>query len=1006
MSSESIVPNQIAESVIDSPSTPLPMKPQRAVSPRLRIVLFFVLGLFSLLTANGLYLSSITFLQWWKGIVYENYFYQLMFLLHLLLGFAIVMPVIVFGLYHWKASHKRRNKRAIRIGYALLLIAILVLVSGILLTRIGTFEFMKGESARRVTYWLHIITPLMAVWFYWLHRLVGPKIKWYIAQRIGIATAVFVGSMVILQMQDPRDWTKQAPKEGDQYFYPSLARTRTGNFISEQSLMNDDYCKSCHQDVYNDWFHSAHHFSSFNNPAYLYAVRETRKVAYDRDGSVQAARWCAGCHDPVPFFTGAFDDPKYDDVNHSTSQAGITCTVCHAITKLNSNRGNSDYVIEEPIHYPFVYSENSILQNVNQLLVKAKPAFHKAEMLKPLHKTAEFCSTCHKVHLPGALTNYKEFLRGQNHYDSYLLSGVAGHGSRSFYYPPQAETNCNHCHMPFKESSDFGARYSEEIGKLAVHSHFFPAANTALPYWRGEDDYVELAQSILKGCARVDLFGVREEGTIEGKLIAPLRPEVPALAAGKAYLLESVIRTLKVGHHLTQGTVDSNELWLEITAKSGERVIGVSGARDGAGKVDPWAHFVNNFMIDKNGDRIARRNAQDIFVALYDHQIPPGAGQVAHYRLEVPSDISAPIEVTVRLNYRKFDKGYIDFMNAAYKDGDRDFRNRSDVATGTNELPITLIAEDRVLFPVVTADGRLVTSELPSSDPPKDLWQRWNDYGIGLLLTGNTQLRQAAVAFEQVEALGRSEGAMNLARVYQAEGSLDLASEALQRASKMTPPPAPWTFAWLSGEVARQQGQLKIAYTNFRSVLYDQTQERIDRKFDFSLDYVVRNQLGLVLIDLADNAEGRNDGGRTSKDLLKEAMTEFEKVLEVDSENNTAHANLRDLCSRMVEFAADDAERDALFAKSKLHGDANLRYKADDNAANLARPAARAKYPWADHASEQLVIYSLHREGAPEVQLDSILNSVDSDSSMTLGQSGAAPVPTATTQEDSKAEEE
>ena len=45
--------------------------------------------------------------------------------------------------------------------------------------------------------------------------------------------------------------------------------------------------------------------------------------------------------------------------------------------------------------------------------------------------------------LPLALNHYKEFLRGQNHYDPFLLSGVSGHGARSFYYPPKAEANCN-----------------------------------------------------------------------------------------------------------------------------------------------------------------------------------------------------------------------------------------------------------------------------------------------------------------------------------------------------------------------------------------------------------------------------------------------------------------------------------------------------------------------------------------------------------------------------------
>ena len=50
-----------------------------------------------------------------------------------------------------------------------------------------------------------------------------------------------------------------------------------------------------------------------------------------RDGNVHASRWCAGCHDPVPFFSGAFesarfDDPDYDIGKDPMAGAGITCT--------------------------------------------------------------------------------------------------------------------------------------------------------------------------------------------------------------------------------------------------------------------------------------------------------------------------------------------------------------------------------------------------------------------------------------------------------------------------------------------------------------------------------------------------------------------------------------------------------------------------------------------------------------------------------------------------------
>ena len=77
--------------------TPLKRKYVRAVGPRLRIVLFVIFVLFALLGANSAYLSSITFLEWARGETYQNYFYQLMFLGHLVLGLLIILPVRALG---------------------------------------------------------------------------------------------------------------------------------------------------------------------------------------------------------------------------------------------------------------------------------------------------------------------------------------------------------------------------------------------------------------------------------------------------------------------------------------------------------------------------------------------------------------------------------------------------------------------------------------------------------------------------------------------------------------------------------------------------------------------------------------------------------------------------------------------------------------------------------------------------------------------------------------------
>ncbi len=233
--------------------------------------------------------------------------------------------------------------------------------------------------------------------------------------------------------------------------------------------------------------------------------------------------------------------------------------------------------------------------------------------------------------------------------------------------------------MPQLASNDFGSKFDATLGNKLFTITSSRGANTALPWWRGDDETVERAAQLLKGTTRIDIFGVREGGVIDGKLSAPLEKELPALAAGSDVLLETVIRTLKLGHHLTQGTVDSNELWVEVTAKCGDKLIGHSGSMDEVGQVDPWSHFVNVFMLDRQGHRIARRNAQDIFVPLYNHQIPPGAGQTIHYSLQCARVGGSTDRDRSGAQYRKFDKGYIDFMNEARKEGDNEFRNSGPV---------------------------------------------------------------------------------------------------------------------------------------------------------------------------------------------------------------------------------------------------------------------------------------------------------------------------------------
>ncbi|MFN8061837.1 MAG: multiheme c-type cytochrome [Vicinamibacterales bacterium] len=924
-----------------------------AVTPTVRSRLSILLGGLALLAANSVYLGSITFLEWSSGRAIQGYVYLWMFLAHVALGIATVVPFVGFVVPHLRASYRRRNRRAVAVGYALLGVSLLVIASGVLLLRVAGID-LKSPAMRGAVYWAHVATPVAAAWLYVLHRLAGPRLRW----RAGVVWAVVTAvTVLLLAAVDRLDRVRQtqsvptAPLEAVEDlaeagtpratassadFSPSLVRTASGRRIPAEALMTDDYCRACHEDVYHGWARSAHRFSSGNNAPYAASVRETRERVLARDGTVTASRWCAGCHDVVPLLTGAFDRPDFDLERDPLGQAGLTCSVCHAITAIGSPRGNADFTIAEPTQYPFAFSRSPWLRALSRQMVRAKPSFHKQTFLKPLHRTAEFCSACHKVHLPGQLTHYKDFLRGQNHYDSYLLSGVSGHGARAFYYPERSVTTCAGCHMPTRPSNDFGAT-PDAAGVLSVHDHLFPAANTGLAHLRGDADTVAEHQGFLKDRVRVDIFGLRVGGRVDGALVAPLRPTVPAVRPGGRYLLETVIRTLRVGHQLTQGTADSNELWMNISVTSGGRLIGRSGDIREDGSVNPWSHFVNIFMLDREGRRIDRRNAQDIFVPLYDHQVPPGAAQVVHYDLVVPTDVRDPVVIDVKLEYRKFDRTYMRFVKGdAYR----------------IDLPVTTLAHDTVTLPVVEARA----DEAASGVPPA--WERWNDYGIGLLLEGATsgdrgELRQAADAFREVERLGRADGPLNLARVFLRDGQIDAAAEALTRASAAKA--SWWLLAWLGGQVAREQGDLPWAIDQYRTILTAHTPEMGTRGLDFSLDYEVWNALGLALTERAAQLRGATPEEREARTrTLQEAADAFERTLTIDPENVTAHYTV----AQVYRSLGDEA-------RAATHRTLHLRYKPDENARDRAVAIARRASAAADHASQPVVIYPLHPPSSP-----------------------------------------
>lgn len=910
---------------------------------------------------DSLFLVSVDLQAWWTGASKEDGLYLWAFLAHLVLGLLTLVPFVVYGIGHAVRGRHRPNRRAVAVGWALLWIGVALLVTGLLLVRVDIGSVRLGiddAGLRAVLFWVHGLSPLVAIWLFVLHRLVGPRLRWRRSIPWGVA-GLAAASVAFAASVGEAPLAREAPglvavaTSSVDDFAPSLLETAHGGTVPRAHLLGNDHCLECHADAHAQWSDSVHAKSSFNNPLYAFSVRNTREAMIQRTGSVEPSRFCAGCHDPAILMTGSWEESRWTDPTRADEvakdelgSASIGCLVCHGIEDV-STLGNASYTFRDPPRYPFAFSETPFLQWVNRQLILAKPDFHRRTFLKPVHKTAEFCGACHKVFLPEVLNGYK-WLPGQNHYDTWRLSGVSGRGIGSWYWPGTISPDCNGCHMPLVASETVAARIRDESNEPTVHHHGFHAGNPALAAidaYLGDGDQATL-QRVLDACSRtnekatrLDLIGVRAEGRVDGDFRGPIGMAEVWVDRGETVLLETIVRTLGLGHPLTQGTADSNEVWLDLEVglrRGGDaslRPIARSGGIGGGGEVDPWSKFLDVWLLDRDGHRIEQRNPEDIFVPLYNHQIPPGAADLTHYRIKVPEDAEGRLVVRARLRYRKFNAA---LMRHAFGPDEGEALLKA--------LPVLDLAETTVEIPIGRDSGDATTT---LEAPP---WQRWNDYGIGLVRAGSGggvakgQLAQAIEAFAEVEALGLADGALNQGRAMIIEGRIDDAAAALGRAANNPELKWPWALDWYAAAVARENGDLREAARRLERIVAARYPVAVERGYDFARDERVWNELATVRFQLS--------RGASSDDAAAESIAAAERAVARSLSLNPQVAQSWFLAARIREAAGDPDGAAEARAQFDL-------LRPDDNARDRAIRLARSRSEIADHAAEPVAIYDL-----------------------------------------------
>src|SRR2546426_4345246 len=625
-------------------------------------------------------------------------------------------------------------------------------------------------------------------------------------------------------------------------FFPSSAQTRHGGNIPSKYFMQSDACQRCHADIYKQWDSSVHHFSSFNNQWYRKSIEYMQEVA-----GVQSSKWCAGCHDPALLYSGLFDTPIKQIVDRPEARAGLGCLMCHSIVQVKSTMGQGDFFLEYPKLHELAASENPVVRSLHDFLVRLNPEPHRRTFLKPFMRadTAEFCSSCHKVHLDVAVNRYR-WIRGFNEYDNWQASGVSGQGARALYYP-KSPMNCTDCHMQQVPSNDDGNI------KGLVHSHRFPGANTAVPTANQDQAQLEFAKKFLQDKQlTVDIFAISPAGseasapvrTEMGKpelsttfavgeesdislpkgpagevrpVTAPIDRTDAAVRRGNDIRVDVVVRARKVGHFFPGGAGDAVDAWLELQAtdEKGQTIFwSGKGADNGKSPAEAGAHFYRSLQFDGHGNPINKRNAWATRSVVYVRLIPPGAADTAHFRLHILENAGDKITLHAKLNYRKFSWFNTHFSFAGVEEDvtklsgrvrttpdydDRQWYFNGDTSNVSGnlkvipDLPIITIADDTKTLRVLP---RNAPPPQPKTVSTKEEWTRWNDYGIGLFLQGD--LKAAAAAFEKITQADphNPDGWTNIGRVLVQEGDTGGARKEVEETLAIGPRPARTKFCY------------------------------------------------------------------------------------------------------------------------------------------------------------------------------------------------------------------
>jgi Tfp pilus assembly protein PilF len=642
----------------------------------------------------------------------------------------------------------------------------------------------------------------------------------------------------------------------DNLSLPGNAAIEGNDFIQAGAFPEAEYCEHCHKEAYSQW-RQALHSNSFRTPFYRASVN-----ILARNKGIEFTRHCDSCHNPIAVLSGGLTEDSH--VNRYFDGAGLTCTTCHSIQKLQSTSGNGGYVMGVP---SVMVDEkgNRIPGQVPFIEIMSHPDRHSKAVMQSFYRTPEFCAACHKANLPNPLNEYK-FIRAFTVYDEWQNSKFSQRNPLTFY---QADfTTCQGCHMRREQATlpEYGAKE----GTFA--SHRWLAGNTAVPFYYGFDEQLKKTIEFLKtgNYLNVDIFALKKAG--EENMIAPLGSVPFELEANKTVEAYVVIQNKNIGHSLVPEVRDLYEAWVEMTVKDATgKEIYHSGFLKPDGTLDTRAHSFTNRPVNLDGEFVDNHKVWTIHSMAYDNSVQAGRSALVRYEFEVPAGVKGPLSITAAVNYRHFRQSYLN----------------------------NVFGPDHPLYPLVEIASRTQVLNVGKNEPtpaaPEDNqdWMRWNNVGIGFL--DQQQYSDAIEAFERVVKLrpDYADGYVNVGLTYIEWEKYSLARPALEKALQLHPDYG--RALYYLALVERREGHPEMEVADLQRVVEQYPNARDPRR-----------ELGIAYYQ-----QHRTD----------DAVAQFEALQAIDPDDLAAHYNLA-ILYRRKGMKAEAAKQAALYATKRIDPEA------------------------------------------------------------------------------------